>query len=98
MADITASAAIAAALREVEGSVGEVCAEVEPDDLEVAEGVTAVWVVRHAKSDDRLRVRIHEVHHDSAHELGVDPGLVKDGVEAHLQRLLAEHITTLGDG
>ena len=30
--------------------------------------------------------------------LGVDPGLVKDGVEAHLQRLLAEHITTLGDG
>jgi hypothetical protein len=38
------------------------------------------------------------VHHDSVHELGVDPGLVKDGVEAHLQRLLAEHITTLGEG
>jgi RecB family endonuclease NucS len=36
--------------------------------------------------------------HDSEHELGVDPGLVKDGVEAHLQKLLAEHITTLGDG
>ena len=36
--------------------------------------------------------------HDSAHELGVDPGLVKDGVEAHLQRLLAEHIHTLGHG
>ena len=73
-------------------------AEVEPDEAERAEGVTAVWVVQHAKSEDRLRVRIHEVHHDSAHELGVDPGLVKDGVEAHLQRLLAEHITTLGDG
>jgi hypothetical protein len=43
-------------------------------------------------------VRLHEVHHDSAHDLGVDPGLVKDGVEAHLQRLLAEHITTLGEG
>ena len=41
---------------------------------------------------------IHEVLHDSAHELGIDPGLVKDGVEAHLQRLLAEHIHTLGDG
>ena len=73
-------------------------AEVEPDEGEAAEGVTAVWVVQHAKSEDRLRVRVHEVHHDSAHELGVDPGLVKDGVEAHLQRLLAEHIHTLGDG
>jgi RecB family endonuclease NucS len=73
-------------------------AEVEPDEAEAAEGVTAVWVVQHAKSEDRLRVRIHELHHDSAHELGVDPGLVKDGVEAHLQRLLAEHITTLGEG
>ncbi len=73
-------------------------AEVEPDEADVAEGVTAVWVVQHARSQDRLRVRIHEVHHDSAHELGVDPGLVKDGVEAHLQRLLAEHITTLGKG
>jgi endonuclease len=73
-------------------------AEVEPDEAESLEGVTAVWVVQHAKSEDRLRVKIHEVHHDSAHELGVDPGLVKDGVEAHLQKLLAEHITTLGDG
>jgi RecB family endonuclease NucS len=73
-------------------------AEVEPDEGEAAEGVTAVWVVQHAKSDDRLRVKIHEVHHDTAHELGVDPGLVKDGVEAHLQTLLAEHITTLGTG
>ena len=36
--------------------------------------------------------------HDSAHELGVDPGLVKDGVEAHLQVLLAEHVATLGEG
>jgi RecB family endonuclease NucS len=73
-------------------------AEVEPDEAEVADGVTAVWVVQHAKSEDRLRVRIHDVQHDSSHVLGVDPGLVKDGVEAHLQRLLAEHITTLGDG
>ena len=73
-------------------------AEVEPDETERAEGVTLVWNVQHAKSEDRLRVKIHEVHHDSAHELGADPGLVKDGVEAHLQALLAEHITTLGDG
>jgi RecB family endonuclease NucS len=73
-------------------------AEVEPDESEAAEGVTAVWVVQHAKSEDRLRVRLHEVLSDTSHALGVDPGLVKDGVEAHLQRLLAEHITTLGDG
>ena len=73
-------------------------AEVAPDEAEAADGVTAVWVVQHARSEDRLRVRLHEVHHDTSHELGVDPGLVKDGVEAHLQRLLAEHITTLGDG
>lgn len=73
-------------------------AEVEPDESEAAEGVSAVWVVQHAKSEDRLRVRLHEVHSDTSHDLGVDPGLVKDGVEAHLQRLLAEHITTLGDG
>jgi endonuclease len=73
-------------------------AEVAPDDDEIADGVGSVWVVQHAKSDDRLRVRLYEVLHDSAHDLGVDPGLVKDGVEAHLQRLLAEHIGTLGNG
>ncbi|CAN5229683.1 hypothetical protein BH09ACT3_BH09ACT3_03680 [soil metagenome] len=41
---------------------------------------------------------IFEILHDSAHELGLDPGLVKDGVEAHLQELLAEQIELLGDG
>ena len=60
--------------------------------------MTAVWVVQHAKSEDRLRIRLHEVHSDTSHDLGVDPGLVKDGVEAHLQALLAEHIGTLGEG
>ncbi|WP_295702422.1 endonuclease NucS [Lapillicoccus sp.] len=73
-------------------------AEVEPEESEAAAGVVSVWVVQHAKSEDRLRVLIHEVLHDSSHVLGVDPGLVKDGVEAHLQRLLAEHIHTLGAG
>ncbi|MFD0483625.1 endonuclease NucS [Kineococcus sp. GCM10028916] len=68
----------------------------EEDAREI--GVTQTWTVQHTKTDDRLIVSIHEVLHDSEHELGVDPGLVKDGVEAHLQKLLAEHITTLGDG
>ena len=38
------------------------------------------------------------MHSDYYYDLGEDPGLVKDGVETHLQELLAEHITTLGDG
>ncbi len=72
--------------------------EATPSPEEAADGVAAVWEVRHAKTLDRLRVRLHEVLHDSSHDLGVDPGLVKDGVEAHLQRLLADHIHTLGEG
>ncbi|MEZ0492307.1 endonuclease NucS [Kineococcus sp. TBRC 1896] len=61
-------------------------------------GVVETWTVQHTKTDDRLVVSVHEVLHDSEHELGLDPGLVKDGVEAHLQKLLAEHIGTLGEG
>ena len=47
---------------------------------------------------DTLRILIEEIHHDSAHELGIDPGLQKDGVEKHLQELLADHPATLGEG
>ncbi len=72
--------------------------ESEPDEQERQAGVVAVWTVRHTKSGDVLRVRIHEVLHDSAHDLGIDPGLVKEGVESHLQALLAQHIHTLGEG
>ncbi|MDN5558950.1 MAG: endonuclease NucS [Ruaniaceae bacterium] len=57
-----------------------------------------VWEVRAAKSDDKLRITLHEVHSDSEHVLGADPGLVKDGVEAHLQKLLAEQVDLLGPG
>jgi endonuclease len=55
------------------------------------------WLVT-SKTDDTLRILIEEIHHDSSHELGVDPGLQKDGVEKHLQELLADHPTTLADG
>ena len=48
--------------------------------------------------DDTLRILIEEILSDSSHELGVDPGLQKDGVEKHLQELLAEHPATLADG
>ncbi|MEN9621018.1 MAG: endonuclease NucS [Actinomycetota bacterium] len=70
----------------------------EPDDDQREAGVVELWRVTHAKTADLLVVSIHEVLHDSAHELGVDPGLQKDGVEAHLQKLLAEHIELLGEG
>lgn len=66
-------------------------------DAREALGVTEVWQVT-AKDGDTLRISLAEVLHDTAHELGIDPGLQKDGVEAHLQALLAEHPTTLGDG
>ena len=56
------------------------------------------WTVTHGKTGDKLTITIDEVLHDTAMELGVEPGLQKDGVEAHLQELLAEHIQTLGDG
>lgn len=56
-----------------------------------------VWVVQN-KTGEQLRITIESFEHDSSHELGIDPGLVKDGVEAHLQKLLAEHIELLGDG
>ena len=62
---------------------------VAPDDEQQSAGIVEVWKVTHKKTADQLVVSIHEVLHDSAHELGVDPGLQKDGVEAHLQQLLA---------
>lgn len=70
----------------------------EPDADLAPAGVTEVWRVTHAKTADLLVVSIHEILHDSEHELGVDPGLTKSGVEADLQRLLAEQIEVLGAG
>jgi RecB family endonuclease NucS len=70
----------------------------EPDPDARAAGVVECWTVQHTKSDDKLVVSVHEVLHDTSHDLGVDPGLVKDGVEAHLQKLLAEQVATLGEG
>jgi endonuclease len=56
-----------------------------------------VWTVTN-KAGEQLVINIESVEHDSSHELGVDPGLTKDGVEAHLQKLLAEQVHTLGHG
>jgi len=55
------------------------------------------WTVT-SKTDDTLRILIEEIHHDTSHDLGVDPGLQKDGVEKHLQELLADHPATMAEG
>ncbi|HSN42692.1 MAG TPA: endonuclease NucS [Propionibacteriaceae bacterium] len=59
--------------------------------------ISEVWEVR-GREGDTLQISIAQVFHDSSHELGVDPGLQKDGVEAHLQALLAENPETFGSG
>jgi RecB family endonuclease NucS len=65
-----------------------------PCTLREADGV---WTVTNT-AGEQLVITVEEVLHDSSHELGVDPGLLKDGVEAHLQELLAAQIETLGPG
>ena len=73
-------------------------AVMQPEAEQADAGVTEIWRVAQAKTADLLVISIHEILHDSAHELGIDPGLRKDGVEADLQRLLAEQIELLGEG
>ncbi len=55
------------------------------------------WTVTN-KAGETLTINIEETLSDTSVELGIDPGLVKDGVEAHLQELLAEQLHLLGDG
>jgi endonuclease len=55
------------------------------------------WVVT-GKSGETLTIGIEEILSDSSFDLGVDPGLQKDGVESHLQELLAAQMHLLGEG
>lgn len=55
------------------------------------------WTVTNPKGE-KLIITIDAVLSDTAHDLGVDPGLQKDGVEAHLQELLAEDPSSIEDG
>ena len=65
-----------------------------PNTISESEGE---WVVRNPKGET-LTITIEEVLSDTAHELGLDPGLQKDGVEAHLQVLLAANPHTIAEG
>lgn len=70
----------------------------EPEEEQAASGVQQLWRVSHAKTADVLVVSIHDVIAEIEHELGEDPGLIKEGVESHLQKLLAEQLEILGEG
>ena len=55
------------------------------------------WIVSNPKRE-KLRIQIEKIISDVSYELGEDPGLHKDGVESHLQELLAENPQSLEDG
>ena len=65
-----------------------------PCTMRVEDGT---WTVTN-KGGESLVISVVEVHSDTSHELGTDPGLVKDGVEKHLQELLAGRCEVLGPG
>ncbi|QJC21376.1 endonuclease NucS [Arcanobacterium buesumense] len=71
--------------------------QVDVAQADRAAGVQETWSIEHNKTNDVLRINIYEIFDDISHDLGTEPGLVKDGVEAHLQKLLAEQVDVLGD-
>ena len=66
------------------------------EDLDGEDTGEILWLVENPKGE-QLRITITEIHEEISYEMGEDPGLVKDGVEAHLQELLADQIDTLGE-
>ncbi|MDP6965401.1 MAG: endonuclease NucS [Acidimicrobiales bacterium] len=65
-----------------------------PNKIVEEEGV---WRVSNPKGE-MLIITLHEIFSDFTHEMGMDPGLQKDGVEAHLQELLADDPSFLVEG
>jgi len=71
----------------------------KPASVEARElGVIETWLVQQVKTADMLQINIFEIHDEIEHHLGDDPGLIKDGVEAHLQEMLAEQLHLAGEG
>ena len=66
------------------------------EDLDGEDTGEVLWLVENPKGE-QLRITIVEIHEEISYDMGEDPGLVKDGVEAHLQELLADQIDTLGE-
>lgn len=55
------------------------------------------WLVTNEKNE-KLTIKLHELISDFSQDMGIDPGLQKDGVEAHLQELLAANVDKISDG
>ena len=55
------------------------------------------WLVTNEKNG-KLTIKVHELISDFSQDMGIDPGLQKDGVEAHLQELLAANVDKISDG
>ena len=70
----------------------------DPDPDLVEAGVKEIWRVTHQKTADLLVVSIYDIVTELTHELGEDPGLIKDGVEAQLQALVAAQLDAIGAG
>ena len=70
----------------------------DPDPDLVEAGVKEIWRVTHQKTADLLVVSIYDIVTELSHELGEDPGLIKDGVEAQLQALVAAQLDCIGEG
>ena len=66
------------------------------EDLDGEDTGEILWLVENPKGE-QLRITIAEIHEEISYDMGEDPGLVEDGVEAHLQELLADQIDTLGE-
>jgi RecB family endonuclease NucS len=67
---------------------------VAPNRLVEGDGV---WTVTNPKGET-LTITVDEIVSDTRHDLGEDPGLQKDGVEAHLQELLAVNCEVIAEG
>lgn len=72
-------------------------ASLEATMADVDDRIREVWMVR-GRNGDTLQISLGAIEIDHTVDLGVDPGLQKDGVEAHLQALLADNPAALGDG
>ncbi len=64
---------------------------------EYEEGGEMKWTVTNEKKE-QLTIQLHEILSDFTEEMGLDPGLQKDGVEAHLQELLAANVEKISAG
>ena len=87
-------------IKEIEPTAADNAADDAVDDAGEDSDPTPVRILRvaAAKSSDILDVSIYRVYSDEAYDLGEDPGLIKDGVEDHLQRYLAQQIERIGEG